>query len=202
VISFSSIDWSSVTLVSDLVGLCSSSFLSVKSQSLWCGCSSNHVAALAGSVLHHQARLPLTSSGPRHATWSRECRSRRKIQLVEVVAKLSKKMDAYDKHITSMGSDLSKVQSQVDLSMHSIQALQHEQIQLVQSMRPSGSTSTPRMTSGIIGSSPSSRTPSGAASPVPPLQHLHPEGSGIPKKTPSSAVNTGGFPHAGSESDN
>jgi DNA anti-recombination protein RmuC len=122
--------------------------------------------------------------------------------LLEVVAKLSKKMDAYDKRITSMGSDLSKVQSQVDLSMHSIQALQHEQIQLVQSMRPSGSTSTPRMTSGIIGSSPSSRTPSGAASPVPPSQHLHPEGSGIPKKTPSSAVNTGGFPHAGSESDN
>jgi hypothetical protein len=40
-------------------------------------------------------------------------------------------MDAYDKHITSMGSDLSKVQSQVDLSMRSIQALHHEQIQLV-----------------------------------------------------------------------
>jgi hypothetical protein len=38
--------------------------------------------------------------------------------LLEVVAKLSKKMDAYDKRITSMGSDLSKVQSQVDLSMH------------------------------------------------------------------------------------
>jgi prefoldin subunit 5 len=48
--------------------------------------------------------------------------------LLEAVAKLSEKMDAYDKHITSMGSNLSEVQSQVDLSLSSIQALQHEQI--------------------------------------------------------------------------
>jgi hypothetical protein len=48
--------------------------------------------------------------------------------LFKAVSKLSEKMDVYNKHITLLGSDLSKVQSQVDLSMHSIQALQHEQI--------------------------------------------------------------------------
>jgi hypothetical protein len=69
-------------------------------------------------------------------------------------------------------------------------------------MRPFGSTLAPRMTSGIIGSSSSLGTPLGAASPVPPSQHLHPEGSGIPNNPPSSVVNIGGFPHAGSESDN
>jgi hypothetical protein len=31
--------------------------------------------------------------------------------LLEAVAKLSEKMDAYDKHITLMGSNLSEVQS-------------------------------------------------------------------------------------------
>jgi type VII secretion effector (TIGR04197 family) len=51
--------------------------------------------------------------------------------LLEVVAKLSEKMDVYDKRITSLGSDLSKVQSQVDLSMRLIQALQNELVLLV-----------------------------------------------------------------------
>jgi hypothetical protein len=44
--------------------------------------------------------------------------------LLDVVAKLSEKIDSYDKRITSMGSNISKVQSQGDLSMRSIQALQ------------------------------------------------------------------------------
>jgi peptidoglycan hydrolase CwlO-like protein len=43
--------------------------------------------------------------------------------LLHAVAKLSEKMDSYDKRITSLGSDLAKVQSQVDLSMRFIQAL-------------------------------------------------------------------------------
>jgi prefoldin subunit 5 len=51
--------------------------------------------------------------------------------LLEAVAKLSEKMDVYDKRITSLGSDLSKVQSQVDLSMRLIQALQNELVLLV-----------------------------------------------------------------------
>jgi hypothetical protein len=39
--------------------------------------------------------------------------------LLEAVYKLSKKMDTYDKRITLLGSNISKVQSQVDLSMKS-----------------------------------------------------------------------------------
>jgi hypothetical protein len=47
--------------------------------------------------------------------------------LLEAMNKLSEKMDSYDKRLTSLGSEVSKVQSQVDLSMKSIQALQKEQ---------------------------------------------------------------------------
>jgi hypothetical protein len=43
--------------------------------------------------------------------------------LLEAVHKFSEKMDAYDKRLTMLGSDISKVQSQVDLSMKSIQVL-------------------------------------------------------------------------------
>jgi hypothetical protein len=69
---------------------------------------------------------------------------------------LSEKMDSYDK-ITSLGCDLSKLQSQVDLSMHSIQALQQEQIVLVKAVhrRVPGSGSEGRiMGSSLIPSDP------------------------------------------------
>jgi hypothetical protein len=46
--------------------------------------------------------------------------------LLEAVNKLSEKLDSYDRRITSLELDLSKVQSQVDLSMKSIQVLQKE----------------------------------------------------------------------------
>jgi hypothetical protein len=51
--------------------------------------------------------------------------------LIEAINKLSLKIDSYDKCLTSLGSDMSKVQSQVDLSMRLIQALQKEQVLLV-----------------------------------------------------------------------
>jgi hypothetical protein len=54
--------------------------------------------------------------------------------LLEAMNKFSDKFNAYDRHLTSMGSDFSTVQSQMDLAMLSIQALQHEQIQLVKSL--------------------------------------------------------------------
>jgi hypothetical protein len=54
--------------------------------------------------------------------------------LLDAVTKLSEKMDAYDRRLTLMGSDIVKVQSQVDLSMKSIQVLQKEQVLLLQSV--------------------------------------------------------------------
>jgi hypothetical protein len=57
------------------------------------------------------------------------------------------------------------------------------------------------MMSGVMGHSSSSGTPSSAVAPVPPSQHLHLEGSGIPNNPPSANVHTRGFHHAGSKSD-
>jgi hypothetical protein len=54
--------------------------------------------------------------------------------LLDAVTKLSEKMDAYDRRLTLMGSNIVKVQSQVDLSMKSIQVLQKEQVLLLQSV--------------------------------------------------------------------
>jgi hypothetical protein len=51
--------------------------------------------------------------------------------LLEAVVKLLEKMDVYYRRITSLGYDLSKAQSQVDLSMCSIHALQNEHVLLV-----------------------------------------------------------------------
>jgi hypothetical protein len=68
--------------------------------------------------------------------------------LLEAVAKLLEKIDSYDKRIVSLGSNISKVQSQLDLSMRSIQALQKEQIILVKAVHGFASSS------GIIGPAP------------------------------------------------
>jgi hypothetical protein len=73
--------------------------------------------------------------------------------LLEAVNKLSEKLDSYDRRITSLELDLSKVQSQVDLSMKSIQVLQKE----VAKFHRGGGGINPlisRTTSGVIGSSP------------------------------------------------
>jgi hypothetical protein len=68
---------------------------------------------------------------------------------------LSEKMDLYDKCFSSFGSDLSKVQSQVDLSMKSIQALQKEQVLLVQTMNHPrvGGFPASRESGGVMGAS-------------------------------------------------
>jgi hypothetical protein len=50
--------------------------------------------------------------------------------LLEEVNKLFEKMDLYDKQLTSLGSNIFNVQSQADLSMWMIQALQKEQVLL------------------------------------------------------------------------
>jgi hypothetical protein len=57
--------------------------------------------------------------------------------LLEAISKLSEKLDVYGKRLTSMGSNVSKVQAQVYLSMSSMQALQKEQILLVKTMQGS-----------------------------------------------------------------
>jgi hypothetical protein len=41
--------------------------------------------------------------------------------ILEAMSKLSEQMQSYDKRLTSMGSDLAKVQSQMELSMKLIQ---------------------------------------------------------------------------------
>jgi hypothetical protein len=68
------------------------------------------------------------------------------------------KMDLYDRRLTSMCSDISKVQSQVDLSMRSIQALQKEQLVLLQSVNPAGigGVPGPSLNSGVLGTTPPS----------------------------------------------
>jgi hypothetical protein len=63
--------------------------------------------------------------GP-HACYLREKMSESEKSVLEAVNKLDVKMEVYDKRLTSLCSDISKVQSHVDLSMKSIQALQKE----------------------------------------------------------------------------
>jgi hypothetical protein len=62
---------------------------------------------------------------------------------LEAVQRFSEKMVVQDKCLTSLGTDLSKVQSQMDLSMKSIQVLQQEQIKLVKVVRVPGMGGTP-----------------------------------------------------------
>jgi hypothetical protein len=76
--------------------------------------------------------------------------------LLEAVQRLSENMDVQDKHLTSLGTDLSKVQSQMDLSMKSIQMLQQEQIKLVKAVHVPGMSGAPAPagSDGIMGPSP------------------------------------------------
>jgi formyltetrahydrofolate synthetase len=93
--------------------------------------------------------------------------------VLEVVGKLSEKMDMYDKHLTAFGSEMSKVQSQVDLAMKSIQVLQKEQLVLLKSMnnQGTGSHSGSMESTGVMGSSPlpGGSTVSPTSQPSPPL---------------------------------
>jgi hypothetical protein len=77
-------------------------------------------------------------------------------RVFEAVGKLSEKMDMYDKRLTAFGSEMSKVQSQVDLAMKSIQVLQKEHVVLLKSMnnQGTGSRSGSMESIGVMGSSP------------------------------------------------
>jgi hypothetical protein len=68
-----------------------------------------------------------------------------------------------------MGSDISKVQSHIDLSMRSIQCLQKEQVLLVKSMKTSGATSTNALgsTDGVMVAAPPPMIPSTDSAPQP-----------------------------------
>jgi hypothetical protein len=87
-------------------------------------------------------------------------------KLLEAMNKLSEKMDLYDKHLTSMGSDLCEVQNQVDLLMHSVQVLQKEQVLLLKSVSEfgKGNHKSGVDDTGVIGPIPSSAATS--SSPV------------------------------------
>jgi hypothetical protein len=57
-----------------------------------------------------------------------------------------------------LGSDISKIQLQVDLSMRSIQALQKEQVLLLHAVNPAGPSTGPLNSNGVMGPSPVSGT--------------------------------------------
>jgi hypothetical protein len=91
--------------------------------------------------------------------------------LLEAVNKLSMKFDSYDKHLTSLGSNIANVQSQVDLSIKSIQTLQQDQVVLVKSMNAVGSEIPgSNGSSGLMGSSPGSASAIPVMTPYPPPQ--------------------------------
>jgi hypothetical protein len=93
--------------------------------------------------------------------------------LLEVENQLSMKMDSYDQRLTTLGSNLSKVQPQVDLSLCSIQVLQKERVLLLKSVHPAGGGGSSLATSsnGVIGASPTS-----PISTISPMQHQPPSG--------------------------
>jgi hypothetical protein len=87
-------------------------------------------------------------------------------KLLEAISRLSEKLDSFDKRITSMGSDVAKVQSQMDLSMRSIQALQKEQVILLQAMNSTGAVGVSGSNNGVMGSFLATQ----GAIPTPPVQ--------------------------------
>jgi hypothetical protein len=76
--------------------------------------------------------------------------------LIDAVNRLSEKLDVYDKRFSSISSDISKVQSQVDLAMHSIQVLQKEQVLLVKPVAVGGGSSASANSTGVMGPAPTS----------------------------------------------
>jgi hypothetical protein len=71
--------------------------------------------------------------------------------LIDAMNKLSEKMDGYDKHFSTIGFDISKVQSQVDMVMQSIQILQKEQVLLVKSIADGEGSSASTNSVGVMG---------------------------------------------------
>jgi hypothetical protein len=61
--------------------------------------------------------------------------------ILEAMNKLTERFDSYDKRITTLGSNLAKVQSQVDLSLCSIEVVLKEQIVLLEVANSSDGTS-------------------------------------------------------------
>jgi hypothetical protein len=95
------------------------------------------------------------------------------------VHKLSEKMEDYNKHLTLLRSDISKIQSLMDHSMRSIQALRKEQVLLLKSVGSSSSSSGVHggvhgsmTTSGVMGPSLAPAIPE-PAPPHPLPQHFH-----------------------------
>jgi hypothetical protein len=89
--------------------------------------------------------------------------------LIDAMNKLSEKIDGYDNHVSSISSDVSKVQSQVDLAMWSIPILQKEQVLPVKSIAGGGGSSTSANSVGVMGTAPSS-SPSDSSPAVQPQQ--------------------------------
>jgi hypothetical protein len=87
--------------------------------------------------------------------------------LLDAVNRLSEKMDSYDQRLSSLGSNLSKVQSHVDLSLRTIQVLQKEQVAILKSMNPSvtGGSSGSAGLQGLMGASPVELAPSAPTTP-------------------------------------
>jgi hypothetical protein len=100
-----------------------------------------------------------------------------------------------------MGSDLSKVQFQVDLSMRSIQALKKEHVLLVQMIHsggpagPSGSQGTTEVMGPSLAALAFTMASLAPPHPVPPPSHQG--GSAIPRTTHPTA---GGSHHSGGDS--
>jgi hypothetical protein len=92
--------------------------------------------------------------------------SKLETKLLEAVTRISERLDSFDKCITSMGSDAAEVQSQMDLSMRSILALQKEQVILLQAMNSLGAPGTSGSNCGVMGSSPVAP----GVTPTPPAQ--------------------------------
>jgi hypothetical protein len=111
-----------------------------------------------------------------------------KQNLIEAINKLSGKKQNIHKRITTLGSDLSKVQSQVDLSMRSIQALQKKHVLLLQTISP-GISGASGSSNGVIG-----KAPATSSSPVLPGPHLH-QGSTRARIPSVPPVQLGGVHH-------
>jgi hypothetical protein len=117
--------------------------------------------------------------------------------LVEAVNKLAAKIDSYDKRFSSLGSDISKNQSQVNLSMRSIQALQKEQVLLLHAVNPTGTSGGSLNSNGVMGQSSAGGAINMQSDSLP---HQH-QGDFINHSSPVHSVNHGSSQFGGSDSE-
>jgi hypothetical protein len=106
-------------------------------------------------------------------------------------------MDSYDQRFTSLGSDISKIPSQVNLSMRSIQALQKEQVLLLHAVNPIGPSTGPMNGNGVMGSSPADDAINTSTDSLP-QQH---QGDCSNNSSPAHFVHHGGSQCGGSDSE-